>query len=92
VKKKIEPIGKEEMDGKVVEEEFDNEDRKIEEHAEWPETKSTCIDDFEEKTINFGRSRATNWKGNKRIKLPKAGTTQLESFLDVRRRDAEKSI
>ena len=37
-----------------------------------------------------GRSRATNWKGNKRIKLPKAGSTQLESYLDVRRRDAEK--
>ena len=91
VKKKIGDIGKEEVDGKVVEDEFENEeDKKVAEYSEWLEAKSTCIYDFENKNINFGRSRATNWKGNKRIKLPKAGSTQLESYLDVRRRDAEK--
>ena len=78
VKKKIGDIGKEEVDGKIVEEEYENdEEREIAEYSEWLETKSTSIYDFENKNINFGRSRATNWKGNKRITLRKAGSTQL---------------
>ena len=50
-------------------EEEDEEDRRVREEAEWQEEKSSIIYDFE----NKDRSRPTNWKGNKRIVLPKSG-------------------
>ena len=31
------------------------------------------------KSLDFGRSKATNWKRNKRIKLPKASSSLLEA-------------
>ena len=50
----------------------DEEDRRIREEAEWQKVKSSMIYYFESKDMDFGRSRATNWKGNKRIVLPKS--------------------
>ena len=93
IKKKYDMIGKEEIEGKVVEddlEEEDEEDRRIREEAEWQEVKSSMIYDFENKEMDFGRSRATNWKGNKRIVLPKSGSTHLEAYLEIRRKTASK--
>jgi hypothetical protein len=93
IKKKYDMIGKEMVEGKVVEddlEEEDEEDRRIREEAEWQEVKSTMIYDFENREMDFGRSRATNWKGNKRIVLPKSGSTHLEAYLEIRRKTASK--
>ena len=91
VKKKFGDIGKEEIDGKViVETPEDGEDKFVLEEAEWQEVKSTMIFDFEEKEMDFGRCKATNWKGNKRITLPKGGSTQMEAYLEVRRKEASK--
>ena len=52
--------------------------------------KSALIYDFESKTMDFGRSKATNWKRNKRIKLPKAGSSLLEASMEKRRQAASK--
>ena len=90
-KKKYSDIGKEEKDGKTVEEEpVDEDDKRIMKEAEWQEVKSELVYDFESKEINFGNQKATNMKNNKRITLPKCGSVQLESFLEVRRKGAAK--
>ena len=44
--------------------------KRINDKAEWFEVKSSMIYDFENKQLDFGKSKATNWKGNKRVKLP----------------------
>ena len=81
IKEKYNRIGKEETDGIVVEESED-------EDSAWLEKKLSMIYDFEDKTVDFGRSKPTGWKNNKRVNLPKTGSTQLEGFIEVRRRDA----
>ena len=40
--------------------------------------------------MNFGRCKATNMKGNKRVHLPKAGSPSLEAFLEIRRQEASR--
>ena len=71
IKDKFGRIGKEEVDGKVVEEEMDDEARKS---SAWLERKTELIYDMEDNTIDFARSKPTQWKGNKRIHLPKGGS------------------
>ena len=88
VKEKISRIGKEEENGKVIEEKV--EDQKSSNDTQWLEKKSTLIYDMEEEVIDFGNSRPTNWAGNKRIYLPKGGSTSLESYLEIRRAEASK--
>ena len=48
------------------------------------------IYDYEEDTINFCLSKHTEWKGNKRIHLPKSGSASLEAYCEVRRKLASK--
>ena len=79
-------IGKEEVNGKVEEKVEDDKSSKA---AQWMEKKSTLIYDMEEEVIDFENSKSTNWAGNKRIYLPKGGSTSLEPCLETRR--AEKS-
>ena len=40
--------------------------------------------------MDFGRVKATNMKGNKRITLPKAGSVMMEALLETRRKDAAR--
>ena len=88
-KKKYSDIGKEVVEGKVVEEEpIDEEDKRIMKEAAWQERKSELVYDFESKNLDFGRQKATGMKRNKRVKLPKADSIQLEAFLEVRRKRA----
>ena len=49
---------------------------------------TALIYDFEEDTIDFSRGKPTEWNGNKRIHLPKSGSSSLESFFEVRREEA----
>ena len=90
-KKKYSDIGKEMVEGKVVEEEpIDEEDRRIMEEAAWQERKSELVYDFESKHLDFGRLKPTGMNKNKRVKLPKASSIQLEAFLEVRRKRASQ--
>ena len=90
-KKQYSDIGKEVVEGKVVEEEpIDDEDRRIMEEAAWQERKSELAYDFESKDLDFGRLKATGMNGNKRVKLPKASSIQLEAYLEVRRKRASQ--
>ena len=52
--------------------------------------KATIIYDYEEDTMNFTRSKPTEWNGNKRIYLPKSGSSSLEAYFEVRRNDASR--
>ena len=82
-------IGKEVVDGKTVEEEIvDAEDEIIIKEAEWQERKSELVYDFEDKDMNFGRQKATEMKNNKRIRLPKSNSTEVEALIEVRRKRA----
>ena len=54
------------------------------------ERKTELIYDYEEDTINFARSKPTEWNGNKRIYLPKSGSSSLEAYFEVRRRNASR--
>jgi hypothetical protein len=83
-KEKYNRIGKEEKDGIVIEE--------PDEETKWLETQRSMLYNFEEKNINFGKAKPTNWKNNKRVHLPKAGSAQLEGFIEVRRREAIKTF
>ena len=40
--------------------------------------------------MNFARSKPTEWTGNKRIHLPKSGSSSLEAYLEVRRKSASR--
>ena len=42
------------------------------------------------KSLDFGRSKATNWKGNKCVKLPKANYSLLEASMEIIRQAASK--
>ena len=88
IKDKYGRIGKEEVDGKVVEEEETEERKKS---SEWLERKTELIYDMEDNNIDFARSKPTQWKGNKRIYLPKAGSTSLEAYLEIRRQQASRT-
>ena len=48
------------------------------------------IYDFEQKNMNFGTSKATSWKNYKHFFLHKCGSAQLEAFLKIRRKEANK--
>ena len=90
-KKKYSDIGKEEINGKTVEETpIDEEDARIMKEAEWQGVKSELVYDFESKSMDFGNQKATNMKRNKRIKLPKASSIQMEAFLEVRRKEGAR--
>ena len=52
--------------------------------------KSSLIYDYEDDTIDFSRSKPTEWNGNKRIHLPKSGSSSLESYFEVRRGEASR--
>jgi hypothetical protein len=52
--------------------------------------KSELVYDFERKNLDFGNRKATNMKRNKRITLPKASSIQIESFLEVRRKEGAR--
>ena len=90
IKEKYGRIGKEEVDGLVVDETETLEDIKMEECARWLEKKTSLVYDLEDNSLNFGRCKATNMKGNKRIHLPKAGSPSLEAFLEIRRQEASR--
>jgi hypothetical protein len=90
VKEKYSRIGKVEKDGKVISEECESVEDKN--NSEWLDRKAELIYDMEEQTIDFGKSKPTNWKGNKRVNLPKGGSSTLEAFLEVRRREAMKTF
>jgi hypothetical protein len=62
------------------------------EHAKWLEKKGEFIYDFEDNTLDFGRSKPTRWKGNKRISLPKSGSASLEAYFEIRRREASRTF
>ena len=79
---------KEEVDGKTVEEvPIDEEDARIMKESEWQGVRSELVYDFERKNLDFGNQKATNMKRNKRISLPKASSIQMESFLEVKRKE-----
>ena len=42
------------------------------------------------KELDFGRMKATDMKGNKKIVLPKAMENDLEAMMEVRRMEAKK--
>ena len=87
-KKMYSDIGKDVED---KEEEVDSaEAKRIDDLVAWIDEKSAMIYDFESKTMDFGRSKATNWKRNKRIKLPKASSSLLEASMEIRRKAAGK--
>ena len=84
-------FGKEVVNGKTVSEEcIDDEDKRIEKESEWQERKSELVYDFEDKTLNFGKQKATNMKNNKRVTLPKSSSTEMEALIEVRRKRALK--
>ena len=84
-------IGKEIVDGKVVEEvPIDDEDKRVMKEAEWQERKNQLVYDFENKDLDFGRLKATEMKHNKRVTLPKASSIQVEALMEVRRRRASQ--
>ena len=45
---------------------------------------------MEDDTVNFARSKPTDWNTNKRIHLPKSGTASLEAYFEVRRQEASR--
>ena len=89
IKEKYGRIGLEEVDGKVIRDD-DDEDQEINNYSEWLEIKSRLPYDFEDKSLDFGRCKATDWKLNKRITLPKSGSPKFEAYLEVRRAEASK--
>jgi hypothetical protein len=55
VKKKFGDIDKEEIDGKTITEEpLNEEDKRVMDEADWHETKSELVYDFEQKNLDFG--------------------------------------
>ena len=89
IKKLYSDIGKEIVDGVTVEETpTDKEDERVMKEAEWQERKSTLVYDFEIKEMDFGKMRATEMKGNKRVVLPKASDIKVEALMEVRRKRA----
>ena len=89
VKKLYSDIGKEVVDGvTVIETPIDEEDKRVMKEAEWQERKSQLVYDFEHKEMDFGKMRATEMKGNKRVVLPKASNIQVEALMEVRRKRA----
>ena len=88
-KKMYADIGKTEEDPDATKEDME-EMKRVNEMADWIAEKSSLIYDFESKSMDFGRSKATNWKGNKRVKLPKAHSSLLEASLEIRRQSASK--
>ena len=91
IKEKYDRIGKVEENGKVAKDEDETkEEKEKEKSSEWMERKSELIYDLEENTIDFARSKPTQWKGNKRIHLPKAGSTSLEAYFEIRRQQASE--
>ena len=93
IKEQYRRIGKDETNGVVVEENFENSDEvKRAENAKWLEMKGEIIYDFEDNNIDFGRSKPTRWKGNKRITLPKSGSASLEAYLEIRRQEMSRTF
>ena len=50
-------------------------EKQAEKDAKWLDKKSSLIYDYEEDTIYFSRSKPTEWNGNKKIHLPKSGSS-----------------
>jgi hypothetical protein len=91
VKKMYSDIGKDVEAEVGTEDDTDKvESKRIDDMVAWIDEKSALIYDFESKTMDFGRSKATNWKRNKRIKLPKASSSLLEASMEIRRQAASK--
>ena len=91
VKESYSRIGKEEIKGVVVEETPTNkEEKEAQNNAKWMERKTSLIYDYEEDSINFSRSKPTEWNDNKRIHLPKSGSASLEAYCEVRRGEASR--
>ena len=68
-----------------------NETEESKKSYEWLEKKCELIYDMEKNNIDFARSKPTQWKGNKRIHLPKAGSTSLEAYFEIRRQQASQT-
>ena len=82
IKEKYSRIGKTEENGKVIEEVKETEeDKKREKDSEWLERKSELIYDMEDNTIDFARSKPTQWKGNKRSTCPRLALPALGYIL-----------
>ena len=83
IKEQYSRIGKNEENGVIVEDDQDQ-------VTKWLEKKTSLIYDFEDDTLNFGRGKPTDWNTNKRVHLPKSGSSSLETFLEVRRMEASR--
>ena len=93
IKEKYRRIGLDEHKGEIIEEIYECEEDKLKaEHIKWLEKKGELIYDFEDNTLDFGRSKPTRWKGNKRISLPKSGSASLEAYFEIRRREASRTF
>ena len=91
INEKYDRIGKVEENGKVTKDVDETKvEKEREKSSEWMERKGELIYDLEENTIDFARSKPTQWKGNKRIHLPKAGSTSLEAYFEIRRQQASE--
>jgi hypothetical protein len=53
--------------------------------------KSKLIYDLEDNTIDFARSQPTQFKQNMRVHLPKAGSSSLEAYFEIRRHQASET-
>ena len=51
---------------------------------------SSLIYDYKEDTINFSRSKPTEWKENKRIHIPNSGLDSLDANFKVSRKEASR--
>ena len=74
----------------AVDEDDEEETKRIEEEGEMMEAKSRLIFDQEDMSLNFARHKATDAKLNSRVILPKALSTQDEMKLEVRKMEMVK--
>ena len=65
-------------------------DENTSESSKCLEKKTSLIYDLEDDKLSFSQSKPTEWKGNKRVHLPKSGSGSLEAFFEVRRMEASK--
>ena len=90
IKEKYGRIGKSEKNGIRCQRRMVQKPRKKSDNKSmaWLGKKCSLIYDLEYDTMDFGRNKATNMKGNKRITLPKSGTSNLEAYFEIRRQHA----
>ena len=65
-------------------------DENTSESSKCLEKKTSLIYDLEDDKLSFSQSKPTEWKGNKRIHVPKSVSSSLESYFEVRRVEASR--